>query len=170
MSPGVRCVYQILSPPIVTTRCVQKTNLGRSETGPTAPLHPQSPSGLTQPACGRAGNAGSHKGSLYLDARNQKGRKKKKAPLRTRARRVLVWLFARYLQSSPNKIKDAHAHAHKCRLPTVPALPPSPCRPKPRAPQKHFLQAPRLHSSGSVGADLLTAHAATCARGEQLFQ
>lgn len=76
MSPRVRCVYQILSPSIVTTRCVQKTNLGHSETRPTAPLHPQKPSGLARPACRRAGNAGSHKGSLYLDARNQKGRGK----------------------------------------------------------------------------------------------
>lgn len=35
------------------------------------------------------------------------------SPLGTRARRVLVWLLTRYLQSSPNKIKDAHGRAHK---------------------------------------------------------
>lgn len=80
--------------------------------GPRSPSSPK-PSGLAQPARGRAGNAGSHKGSLNLDARNQRGKKRRrKAPLRTRARRVLVWPFTRYLQSSPNKIKDTHARAH----------------------------------------------------------
>lgn len=132
--------------------------------GPRSPSSPK-PSGLAQPARGRAGNAGSHKGSLNLDARNQGGKKEeKKAPLRTRARRVLVWPFTRYLQSSPNKIKDTHARAHTHKY----NHPPDPTQTQ--SSTKTLSLAPRLHFSGSVGADLLTAHAATCAQSEQLFQ
>lgn len=82
-------------------------------------------------------------------------------PLSARACSVLVWfysLFAKFSKQKPKTHMHAHAHAHKC---THPPPPPS---------TKTLSLALRLHFSGTVGAHLLTAHAATCAPSEQLFQ
>lgn len=69
---------------------------------------------------------------------------------------VVLLATCRVLQTKSKT--HMHAHAHKC---THPPPPPS---------TKTLSLALRLHFSGTVGAHLLTAHAATCAPSEQLFQ
>lgn len=66
LSPRVWCVYQILNPPIVTTHCVQWTNLGCTETSPCLSI---SKALLSLTAWSkRAGNVGSQNRSLNLDS------------------------------------------------------------------------------------------------------
>lgn len=81
-------------------------------------------------------------------------------PLSTHARSVLVWFYSLFAKFSKQNQRHTCMHMHT-NAPTQPPPPPS---------TKTLSLALRLHFSGTVGAHLLTAHAATCAPSEQLFQ
>lgn len=128
--------------------------------GPRSPSSPK-PSGLAQPARGRAGNAGSHKGSLNLDARNQRGKKRRKKSSSEDTCTPCFGVAFHSLFAKFSKQNQRHTQIQP---------PPAPDPTQTQSSTKTLSLAPRLHFSGSVGADLLTAHAATCAQSEQLFQ
>lgn len=75
--PGSGVYIKYLALPLLPLAVYKRQTWDTLKPGPRSPSSPK-PSGLAQPARGRAGNAGSHKGSLNLDARNQRGKKRRK--------------------------------------------------------------------------------------------